>query len=360
MKGTTAVIHVCESLASGILKIVPPLANETAKRQIPTVVVHGRRAETPPEVADLFDPEVRIVPVPRWGDHSPVGLLIGMSRAAALLGRELARFEGGVLHLHSTLAGLVGRTVPAPGWKRFYTPHGYAFLNRSHHPTLRLLTVGAESLLVHRARTLACSRTEGLVAARLSGGRGVAVVENGVEIDSVPATAPPGEAFVVASIGRAVYQRRPDLFAQMAGLLTDERPTVFRWVGDGPGRQALLAAGVEVSGWLPQDEVAKAIADADVLVHFSAFEGLPFSLLEAMTVGRAVVASDLPVIREVLDDSAILVRTPVEAAEAVRRLRRDEALRRELGARARERVRRRFTRRAMVDRTLAAYGLQSA
>jgi glycosyltransferase involved in cell wall biosynthesis len=354
------VIHLCESLASGILKIVPALANETAKRQIPTVVVHGRRAETPPEVADLFDPEVRIVPVPRWGDRSPVGLLIGMSRAAALLGRELARFEGGVLHLHSTHAGLVGRAVPAPGWKRFYTPQGYAFLNGSHHPALRLLTAGAERLLVHRAQTLACSRTEGQVAARLSGGRGVAVVANGVELDSVPATGPPGEAFVVASIGRAVYQRRPDLFAQMTRLLADGGSTAFRWFGDGPGREVLLAAGVEVSGWLPQAEVAKAIAGADVLVHFSEFEGLPLALLEAMTVGRAVVASDLPVIREVLDDSAILVRTPAEAAEAVRQLRTDEALREELAARARERVRRRFTRRAMVDRTLAAYGLQSS
>ena len=357
MTETNAVIHVCESLASGILKIVPPLANETARRQIPTVVVHGRRAETPPEVADLFDPEVRIVPVPSWGDRSPTGLLAGMSRAAGLLRSELARFEGGVIHLHSTLAGVVGRLVPAPGWRRFYTPQGYAFLNGSHHPALRLLTVGAESLLARRAQTLACSRTEGEVAARLSRGRGVAVVENGVEVDSEPVAAPPHEAFVVASIGRAVYQRRPDLFAQMARLLADDGSTAFRWFGDGPGREALLASGVEVSGWLTQAEVADAIAGTDVLVHFSEFEGLPLSLLEAMTVGRAVVASDLPVIREVLDDSAILVRTPVEAAEAVRRLREDEGLRDELAARTRERVLRRFTRRVMVDRTLAAYGL---
>jgi len=94
-----------------------------------------------------------------------------------------------------------------------------------------------------------------------------------------------------------------------------------------------------------------------VLVHFSAFEGLPLSLLEAMWAGRAVVASDLPAIREVVDDAGILVRDAAEAADAVRRLRGDAGLRAELAARAHDRAQRLFTRRAMVKRTLAAYGL---
>jgi glycosyltransferase involved in cell wall biosynthesis len=70
-----------------------------------------------------------------------------------------------------------------------------------------------------------------------------------------------------------------------------------------------------------------------------------------------VVASDLPAIREVLDDTGILIRDAPEAADAVRRLRADESLRAELAARAHDRARRLFTRQAMVDRTLAAYGL---
>jgi len=41
----------------------------------------------------------------------------------------------------------------------------------------------------------------------------------------------------------------------------------------------------------------------------------------------------------------------------VQRLRADEALRAELAARAHDRARRLFTRRAMVERTLATYGL---
>jgi glycosyltransferase involved in cell wall biosynthesis len=357
MAREAAVVHVCESLASGILSVVPPLANETARRGIPTVVVHGARPETPADVGDVFDPDVRVVSVPGWGDRSPGGLLVGMRHASAVLSGELARFEGGVLHLHSTLAGVVGRTVRARRWRRFYTPQGYVFLNASHHPVMRLLTLGAEAALARRAQTLACSRTEGEIARRLSGRRRVAVVPNGVDIDAPVIADRDGQTFVVASVGRAVYQRRPDLFAEMTRLLADLTPASFRWLGDGRERDVLRAAGVTVSGWLPQDEVAPALASADVLVHFSAFEGLPLSLLEAMALGRPIVASDLPVIREVVDDTAIFVRDAVEGAQAVRRLHRDEALRADLAERARARVQRLFSRRSMVNRTLAAYGV---
>jgi glycosyltransferase involved in cell wall biosynthesis len=358
MKGDAAVIHVCEALASGILRVVPALADETAALGIPTVVVYGRRPETPADMSEWFDPRVRLVPVDGWGARSPSGSLAGTVRAAVTLRCELARFQHGVLHLHSTYAGLVGRLVPAPGWTRFYTPQGYAFLNDSHPRALRWATLAAEAALAGRAHTIACSLAEGEVAARLSRGHDVAVVQNGVDADvAEAAAAAANDGFVVASVGRVAHQRRPDLFVEMRTLLGEDGDTVFHWFGDGPDRELLVGAGVSVSGWLAHSEAAAAIARTDVLVHFSAFEGLPLSLLEAMRAGRAVVASDLPVIREVVDDAGILVRDAPEAADAVRRLRADESLRAELAARAHDRARRLFTRRAMVERTLATYGL---
>jgi len=259
--------------------------------------------------------------------------------------------------MHSTYAGLVGRLVPSAGWTRFYTPQGYAFLNDSHPRPVRLTVFAAEMLLARRAHVLACSLAEGAEAAEQLRSRAVSVVQNGLDMDALPSLAPePNGRLVVASIGRVVYQRRPDLFAEVAALLHGEDAR-FVWLGDGPERSTLARAGVSVSGWLSQEEVVSAMLGANVIVHFSAFEGLPLALLEAMTTGRAIVASDLPVIREVVADTAILVRTPTEAADAIRKLSGDAARRRELGVRARDRVRRLYTKDAMVGRTLAAYGL---
>jgi glycosyltransferase involved in cell wall biosynthesis len=361
MKRDFAIIHLCEALASGILKVVAALANRTAADGIATVVVHGHRPETPDDLRSMFDPRVRLVPVQGWkegfGWPSPVSLV----RAAAVLRAELSRYRTGVLHMHSTHAGVVGRLVPSPGWRRFYTPHGFAFLNAGHPSSVRSLAVLTETVLARRAHTLACSRAEGAEAARLHGHGRVSVVQNGLDTTLLNAVAPePDGRFVVAAVGRAAYQRRPDLFAQLAALLRDEPDADLRWFGDGPEGGHLREAGVSVSGWLRPQDVAGALAATNVVVHFSAFEGLPFALLEAMTAGRAIVANDLPAIREVVGDTAVVVRTPSEAAAAVRMLRADGDRRRELGLRARDRVRRLFTQEAMVGRTLAAYGLTDA
>ena len=358
MKSDFAIIHLCEAFASGILKVVAALANETASRGIPTVVVHGHRPETPDELRSVFDPQVRLVPVVGWeegfGWPSPVSLV----RAAAVLRGQLSEHRTGVLHMHSTHAGVVGRLVPTPGWKRFYTPHGYAFLNAGHPWFMRSLAVVTETVLARRAHTLACSRAEGAEAARLQYHGRVSVVQNGLDTEALRPVAPePEERFVVAAVGRAAYQRRPDLFAELAVMLRDEVDVDLVWFGDGPEAARLRRAGVRVSGWLRPQEVAPALARTNVIVHFSAFEGLPIALLEAMTAGRAIVANDLPAIREVVGDTAVLVRTPSEAADAVRVLHADGERRKELALRARGRVQRLFTREAMVGRMLAAYEL---
>jgi polysaccharide biosynthesis protein PelF len=95
-------------------------------------------------------------------------------------------------------------------------------------------------------------------------------------------------------------------------------------------------------------------------VHLSAFEGLPFALLEAMSAGRAIVASDVPPIREALGDAGILVESADDTVAAIRRLHADSRLRRALGEAARSRAERLFTRRAMIERTVSAYGLSPA
>jgi glycosyltransferase involved in cell wall biosynthesis len=144
----------------------------------------------------------------------------------------------------------------------------------------------------------------------------------------------------------------------------------FLLVGDGlkmPEARAALAGLEEIAtlaGLVPQDEAPLHLAASDVLVspHVpnadgSAFFGSPTKLFEYMAAGKAIVASDLDQIGDILDDDlAVLVR-PGDMADLSRGLREivsNPARRAELGTRTRGRVLERYTWGHHVDAMLAA------
>lgn len=355
MNDKGAIVHVCEALGGGVLRVIQALADATAELGVETAVVHGRRPETPPSLEGVFHARVRVVEVPGWGDRSPSGAA-GMLRAYSAVNRELRRHPRGVLHLHSTFAGIVGRLLPAHGHEILYTPHAYVFLNPSLSPFVRSAARLSERVFSHRGRTIACSQSEATVARGLASRSNIVVIPNGIEVAALPSPQPePQDDFVVGCVGRAVYQRRPDAVATIAATIGRGFDGRFVWFGDGPFREALTGAGVEVTGWLSETEAARAYAYTNVVLHLSAFEGLPIALLEAMAAARPIVATDLPAIRDVVGDSALLVSTEEAAIAAIRSLRGDPALRIRLGSRGRDRVEQRYTQKTMVEQTLAIY-----
>lgn len=103
-------------------------------------------------------------------------------------------------------------------------------------------------------------------------------------------------------------------------------------------RQQAVALGIE--GQLrflgSVADVAGLLYAADLLVHSSRSEGIPNAVLEGMAAGLAVVASDLPGIREALGREGENGLVPAGDAPALARklaeLLKDEPLRRRIGA----------------------------
>jgi glycosyltransferase involved in cell wall biosynthesis len=94
-------------------------------------------------------------------------------------------------------------------------------------------------------------------------------------------------------------------------------------------------------GRVPRARIDALIARAVAVVFPSRYEGFGLPVAEAMAAGRPVIASDLPVMREVAGDAAVLVDPDDEQgwADAMVRLLEDDALRERLAAAGREQVR---------------------
>jgi len=116
---------------------------------------------------------------------------------------------------------------------------------------------------------------------------------------------PDGQLLVVG-VGRLVPQKRPLVFLEMAKRLHEQHPQArFVWVGDGELSaewQAAVARNglsgvVSCTGW--KSDVRPYLAAADLLLHTAEFEGLPFAMIEAMSMGvpcaiSRSVAAELP------------------------------------------------------------------
>ncbi|HXF71606.1 MAG TPA: glycosyltransferase, partial [Actinomycetota bacterium] len=108
-----------------------------------------------------------------------------------------------------------------------------------------------------------------------------------------------------------------------------------------------------------RDDVPELLAAADIFVFPSLYEGLGGALIEAMALGLPIVASDLPAIREVVEEgsNAILVppASPSDLAGAIESLVDDPARRAAMGARSREIFEERFTLERSVERMVDLY-----
>ena len=104
-----------------------------------------------------------------------------------------------------------------------------------------------------------------------------------------------------------------------------------------------LGANQVFAGHAPS--VAAAYRNADVVLLSSISEGIPYTVLEAMAAGKAVVATDVGGVREAIGNAGIIVspRDPEAIADACLILLASPERRARLGLRARARVRRHFT-----------------
>ena len=150
-----------------------------------------------------------------------------------------------------------------------------------------------------------------------------------------------------------------DLLAEYPGLeLIYVGPILDPAAGEGLLRALSSYPWARHIGAVPHHRMPALLELSDVVLNCSLSEGgMANSVLEALALGRAVLASDIPGNRSLVEDgvTGLLFGTPEELAAKADRLLKDSDLRARLGQAGRERVSARFGRDRETDGYLAAY-----
>jgi glycosyltransferase involved in cell wall biosynthesis len=295
------ILHVAEAFGGGVFEVVRILANGSARRGHAVAIAHGTRPETPSPIGDRLEPQVELVST-AWVKRSVQAQIEVVPEIRSLA----RRWRPDIIHLHSSFAGVIGATSLAGLAPTVYSPHGYSFEMRNRSFARRSVYRLLERYVGRRVDTVgAISIDEAALASRAVGARSVAVVQNGIpELDvppagrALPRTSPP----ITVAMGRISPQRQPAACARIMRRL--RRHTAAQWIGGGadtPWMAELADAGVTVTGWLERDEALATLAQATVYLHWTAWDGQPLSVLEAMARDVLVVAHDIPPMRELLE-----------------------------------------------------------
>ena len=176
----------------------------------------------------------------------------------------------------------------------------------------------------------------------------------------------PPEQPAALLVGRIVPHKGVEHFIEAARHLPDVQLLV---AGEGSSWESMerLAQSLHVKdrvrflGRVSQESLPKIYAACDlfVLPSVSRLEAFGIVALEAMATGKPVVVTDIPGVREVIEDGREgLLADPVnpeDLAEKMRRLVEDPGLRREMGRLAREKVLANFTTEKVADQVLKVY-----
>ena len=245
-----------------------------------------------------------------------------------------------IIHTHTAKAGALGRIagiyynclvrLPAcrqgrlrpfgarnDAVKLIHTFHGHVFEGYFNR-LFRCIFILIERCLAYftcRVITVSESVKNELAGLGICQAEKIQVIPLGFELEKFLGVAPRNKEEIVniGIVGRLAPVKNHRLFLEAAASILKEKPRLkarFKIIGDGQLRSELeeyarelkIAPWVEFTGW--QKDLPAVYSDLDVVCLTSLNEGTPVSLIEAMASGKAVVATEVGGVPELLGEVA--------------------------------------------------------
>jgi glycosyltransferase involved in cell wall biosynthesis len=291
------VVHVVEAVAGGVHTYFKDLSfffgdPEINKNIDTTIIYSGNRKEIDSDkIKQEFSKGVSLIELSMVRNFSPIKDLKSTLELAAVL----RKLKPDVIHLHSSKAGVLGRSVCFLLFKKkklFYTPHGYSFLRTDISNLNKKIYWMIEKNFqkLFGGETIACGDTEYEIAKTIGKS---SLVRNGIDIEYVnnKIADHKNEVLTIGIVGRITFARNPKLFNAIALKFPDFN---FVWIGDGELRHEITAPNIRITRWfLERDNALTELNAIDIYIQTSLWEGLPIAVLEAMAMKKPVLATNI-------------------------------------------------------------------
>jgi glycosyltransferase involved in cell wall biosynthesis len=296
--------------------------------------------------------------------------------------RLIRRFNPRVVHTHTSKAGALGRlaarvcNVPVV----VHTPHGHIFYGY-YGRALSACLVTVERWLGRMTDALIALTEAGkqeYVERRIAPVERLRAIYSGIDLTAyerdhtTPAAARkalglPARGPIIGVLGRLVPIKGHGYLVEALPMILEQFPSAMLLVvGEGPERGPLTARATSlgVSQHIrmvgAQFDLPSYIAACDVIAQPSLNEGMGRTVLEALVMGKPVIASRVGGLPELIDHggNGLLVppASPSALAHAVCSLLWDQARLRRMSDSARHSVGRQFSVQAMVEAIDRLYG----
>lgn len=228
-----------------------------------------------------------------------------------------------IVHTHTSVGGAIGRIaakiagVPIVLW----TIHGWAFDypigGRLKRGLFYLIERFLDKFTDHYIAVSQKMKDVGLNSKIVHNEKRISVIYHGIDLDEVSKNRElgynklniPYGFYVVGTVGRLETQKGIDIFLRAAKLIRNSiYNTKFVIIGDGPLRQNLsqladmlgLSNSVIFTGW--REDAYDLIRMMDVFCLASRWEAFGIVLLEAMAMGKPIVATNVGGVPEIVTD----------------------------------------------------------
>ena len=309
------ILYILEATSGGTQKHVIDIAKKIDKSEFQIDIIYStdRNKNFVQESKGIFNNTLGL-PIKRSASFTDVINILRMRKI-------ILQNNYDIIHCHSTKAGFVGRLAAFVSRHPnvIYSPHGFMFCD-NRILMKRYLYLSMEKYLGYLTQKLiAVSGSERDLAIHhnIVPNKKIITLYNSIDpsdfddfnyVNRVPEKLKNGSEIILGTVGRLYYQKDPITLIKSFKIINDRFPnTKLVMVGDGPLEQACiklidklgLKSKIDLAGYQKNSKAYYKMFD--IFMLSSHYEGLPYALLEAMSMGIPSVGTNVVGIKDLIN-----------------------------------------------------------